>query len=134
MQQVPQFIDTEDKIVGPLTWQHLYWLLGGGALLSILWGILPRVVFWIPGTIIALTVLAFAFYRPQGISLLKFAGHGFVYFFRPRLYVWQREKIENKKHKEVEQEVPIPIKKGIDPAMLRELSDTLDDHGARDRS
>ena len=39
---VPQFIDTEDKIVGPLTAKQLGWMAVGGVLFLIVWTTLDR--------------------------------------------------------------------------------------------
>ena len=39
--QVPQFIEIEDKIFGPLTFKQFIYLAGGGGLCFLLYTILP---------------------------------------------------------------------------------------------
>ena len=39
--QVPQFIEVEDKIVGPLTFKQFIYLAGGGGVIAILYAFLP---------------------------------------------------------------------------------------------
>ena len=39
---VPQYIDVEDKIVGPLTGKQLLWMIGMGIMLLVLWNTVSR--------------------------------------------------------------------------------------------
>jgi hypothetical protein len=61
--QVPQFIEIEDKIFGPLTIKQFLYVAGGAALCFILWNFLPfyiSIFFIIP---IGSFFLALAFYK-----------------------------------------------------------------------
>lgn len=88
---VPQFIDIEDRIVGPLTAKQLLWLFGLGAVLFLMWFMIDsRVYFFVAAIPVALLFLALAFYRPYGFSLSKFIGSMFFFFVRPKVYVWER--------------------------------------------
>lgn len=87
---VPQYINVEDKIAGPLTVKQLLWMLGMGAALFVFWSVLPKIVFFIVGIPTALVFVAFAFYRPFGQPLLGFVFAGIRYMFGPKLYVWKR--------------------------------------------
>ena len=42
--QVPQFIEVEDKIFGPLTLKQFIYLAGAGGLVFVLWRVLPLFV------------------------------------------------------------------------------------------
>ena len=53
--QVPQFIDVEDKIFGPLTLKQFLYVAGGSGFSFIIWSILPTYLA-IP---IALPILGF---------------------------------------------------------------------------
>jgi len=86
--QVPQFIELEDRIIGPLTLKQFLYLAFAGAILFVLWFIFKFflwIIFAIP--IVALA-LAFAF--------LKINDRPFVYFFlsfinyhlKPKLYLF----------------------------------------------
>ena len=87
---IPQFIDKEDKIVGPLTAKQLGWLFLGGATLLILWNILDSAAFYISAIPIAGASLAFAFYRPYNQSLNSFIFYTFLFISRNKIYIWRR--------------------------------------------
>ncbi len=87
---VPQYIDVEDKIVGPFTWKHIGWLLGMCAVLLVMYAVFDFQLFLIAGGPTALTFLAFAFYRPSGMPMAKFVFHGASFLFRPKVSVWER--------------------------------------------
>ena len=87
---VPQYIDVEDKIVGPFTWKHIGWLLGMCAVLLVMYTTFDFQLFLIAGGPTALTFLAFAFYRPSGMPMVKFVFHGVFFLFRPKVSVWER--------------------------------------------
>ena len=88
--QVPQFIETEDKIVGPLTLrQFLY--IGAAGLLSFLLFFVLKIWFWFMITAILGTLtsaLAFIKYngRPMHVIILS----AFKYLWQPRFYLWKR--------------------------------------------
>lgn len=87
---VPQFIDIEDKIAGPLTGKQLLWMFGMGAALLVLWNTLEKKAFFVAAIPVTLLFCAFAFYRPYNQSLAKFVGHSLVFLFRSKVYVWKR--------------------------------------------
>lgn len=90
MSSVPQFIDIEDKIAGPLTWRQLLWMIGMGVLLLVVYNMVGGAGFIVLAVPIVLVFSALAFYRPQGQPLISFVGHGFFFLFRPKVAVWER--------------------------------------------
>ena len=97
---VPQYIEIEDRIAGPLTAKQLLWMFGMGAVLLILWGILETGAFIISAIPVALIFCALALYKPHGQPLIKFIFWGISFFFQPKIYTWRRsyekkKKIEN---------------------------------------
>ncbi|HPN96371.1 MAG TPA: PrgI family protein [Candidatus Moranbacteria bacterium] len=124
---VPQFIDIEDKIVGPLTAKQLGWLAGGGVILLVLWNYLDTEAFLIAAVVVSIIFGALAFYRPYNQSLVSFIFSSFSFAFRPKIYVWKRlpEKIRPivKAPKEM---IGPKEKKKIDSQKLSELSKMLD--------
>lgn len=129
MFSVPQFIDVEDKIAGPLTWRQLLWMIGMViTLLAIYTFIGGGVLFVVLALPIVLSASALAFYRPQGQSLLSLVGHGFFFFFRPKVAVWERPIVRQRVIKTVERtELPEESgPKGISRDRLRELAKVLD--------
>ena len=88
---VPQFVDIEDKIVGPFTAKQLLWMFGMGAVLMVVWTVFDQKTFWISSVPIVLLFLALAFYRPYGLPFIKFIFLTLLFIVRPKVYVWQRE-------------------------------------------
>ncbi|XLQ20624.1 MAG: PrgI family protein [Candidatus Moraniibacteriota bacterium] len=133
MQIVPQYIDIEDKIAGPLTWKHIGWLFGGGAILSFLFVTLDRITFMIIAIPFGLLVIAMAFYRPQGVPLVEFMGYGFSYIFKPKRYLWSRdfEAGNQQSDKIVESVVNVKQKEKMTMDEITAISQTLDSGGVQ---
>ncbi len=88
---VPQYINVEDKIAGPLTAKQFLWMLGLGAVLIVLWNSpITKTAFYAFSVPIVLIFGALAFYRPQGMPLIVFIGHAITFFLQPKVYVWRR--------------------------------------------
>lgn len=88
---VPQYIDVEDKVAGPLTVKQLGWMIILFVLLATMFTMIEnRVVFVILAIPIVLFFVALAFYRPYGQPLIGFVIAGFRYFFNQKIYVWRR--------------------------------------------
>jgi hypothetical protein len=88
--QVPQFIEVEDKIFGPLTLKQFIYLAGGAGITAGLLLYLPffvGVLFAIP--VLALSV-ALAFYKLNGKSFVEMLEYGFNYLISKRLYLWKK--------------------------------------------
>jgi len=130
MHNVPQFIDTEDKIVGPLTAKQLGWLFGAGAILLIFWNLLDFVSFIIVAILVLVIFGAFAFYQPNGQSFLSFIISIIFFGVRPKIYVWKRDdqiKLNLKKATPKKPEAGEHIrKKALNQTSVQEISDLLD--------
>jgi len=88
--QVPQFIEIEDKIFGPLTLKQFIYLAGGGGLCLFFFTLLPlyfAVLFMLP---VAALAAALAFYKVNGRPFIDAMEHAFGYFFGHKLYLWQQ--------------------------------------------
>lgn len=100
---VPQYIDIEDTIVGPLTAKQILWLFGMAAVLLIVWMTVgDKVVFFVVGIPIALVFVALAFYKPQGQPLIKFIMHAVLFVVRPKMYMWKRGDVVKERVKKSE--------------------------------
>lgn len=131
MQVVPQYIDVEDKIAGPLTWKHLGWMFGGAGILLIAFTFLDKTTFFIVAIPIGLITIALAFYKPNGIPLVSFIGYGFTYIFHPRTYTWQRE-VSIKKQPKKKEDIKITTtskKDQITTDDITAIAQTLDSGG-----
>lgn len=102
--QVPQFIEVEDKIFGPLTLKQFIYLAGGGGVCLMLFTLLPLfLALPLAVPVVALSV-GLAFYQVNGRPLVHALEHATSYFFGPKLYLWkQRERIQ----KPAEVETPV---------------------------
>lgn len=88
--QVPQFIEIEDKIFGPLTLKQFLYVAGGAGLCLALFTLLPlwlAIPLMIP---VALLAAALAFYQINGRPFIHAMEHAFSYFFGSKLYLWQQ--------------------------------------------
>lgn len=89
--QVPQFIEVEDKIFGPLTLKQFIYLAGGGGLCLVYFTFLPiylMILFALPT--IALS-LALAFYEINGRPFVVAIEHAFGYYTGGKLYLWKQK-------------------------------------------
>lgn len=128
MFNVPQFIDVEDKIVGPLTWRQLLWMIGMGAALLTFFNIFEKIPFVIISIPTVLAFVAFAFYRPNGFPMTTFVFYAILFLFRPKVAVWERPLQEHPKIKEPEK-TEEPLSRGakkIESEKLKELAKILD--------
>lgn len=88
--QVPQFIEIEDKIFGPLTFRQFVYVAGGAGLSFMFWVYLPyhwlAVIFIIPVFGLA---LALAFYKVNNRSFILVLEAVFRYLLTHKLYIWK---------------------------------------------
>lgn len=90
--QVPQFIEIEDKIFGPLTLKQFIYLAGGVGASVVLWLYIP---FKIISVILIIPVIAFAlalaFYKTNGKTFIDVVEAAFYYYIGDKLYIWRKE-------------------------------------------
>ncbi|MDO8548215.1 MAG: PrgI family protein [bacterium] len=87
--QVPQFIEVEDKIFGPLTFKQFIYLAGGGGLCLLFFTLLPIYLTVLFGLPVVAFALALAFYKVNGRPFIISVEHAFGYFFGHKLYLWK---------------------------------------------
>jgi hypothetical protein len=105
---VPQFIDNEDKILGPITVRQFLICLAGTLAIMIEWAILKFIFFIIAAVITAGIAGVFAF--------LKVNGHPFHIFFlnflqsltRPAIRVWNKELNDTELRRLIKEKPPAP--------------------------
>lgn len=92
--EVPQFIEIEDKIIGPLTWKQFVYIAGGLGLIAILYFVLPKIFFVFLSIPIGVLVFSLAFHkvnnRPFSIFLESFVG----YMRKKKLYLWRKDRAQ----------------------------------------
>ena len=93
--QLPQFIETEIKIVGPFTLQQFLWIAGGAAFVFLLYMLVKSVLFFILAIPIAGIFLALAFLKIDGVPLIVYASYGLSYFTNPKKYIFKKDEDSN---------------------------------------
>lgn len=88
--QVPQFIETEDKIVGPLTLKQFLYLAAAGVISFMSFFVLKTFLWVIITATLGLIAAAFAFVKYNGQTLIKVMMSAFQYAWNPKMYLWQK--------------------------------------------
>jgi len=96
--QVPQFIEVEDKIFGPLTFKQFLYLVGSGGATFFIFKILPFFFAILVSAPIVALGLALAFYKMNNRPFIEILEASFQYIMGGKLYIWKKEpkKQENK--------------------------------------
>lgn len=135
---VPQFIDVEDKILGPLSVRQFILFLVGAGLIYIdyelmyiiagnFWFFLISAVF-----LFGLTGL-FAFFKVNGRPFHWFLLAIIVNFRDPKLRIWYKYTLTSdlkRKKEKVEASPEIPVKPGVTQSQLQHLALIVDTGGA----
>ncbi len=97
---VPQFIEIEDRIFGPLTWKQFLYVGGGFGMAVAIFLTLPFWVFVIVGLPIGALAAALAFYPVNNRPFSVFLESVFTYAMSNRRYFWrqQHEPVYKQKH------------------------------------
>lgn len=94
--QVPQFIDVEDKVVGPLTLRQFLFVALAAVIIFLSKSIFAFWLWIMLSIVVGCLGIALAFVKVNGQPLSKVVLNGIKYLIRPRLYVWQRGEIKRK--------------------------------------
>lgn len=89
--EVPQFIEIEDKIFGPLSWRQFLYVGGGTGITIVIFLMLPFIFFLIFGIPIALMSAALAFYPINNRPFSFFLEAVINYATKERLYLWRKK-------------------------------------------
>ncbi len=88
--QVPQFIETEAKIVGPFTLKQFIYI-AVAAVISFICFFVFTFILWIIITIVlGMTAVILAFAKFNGQPIPKIIVYAIRYLLQPHLYLWQR--------------------------------------------
>lgn len=129
--QVPQFIEIEDKIFGPLTFKQFVYMGGGLAMAFVVYELLPLYI----AVIIILPILAFAgalaFYKPYNPSQLPFSSlveSAFKYIVNEKLYIWKKHDrpVTPGNENRSTEEIPMLAVPKLSDSKLKDLTWSLD--------
>lgn len=124
--QVPQFIEIEDKVIGPLTVKQFVYLVGGAGMSFIAYSMLPFFLAVILIIAIVPLSLALAFYKINNKPFIDFLESAFMFYTRKNLYIWKKQERKPEEIKKIEPtytEVEVPR---LSDSRLKELSWSLD--------
>jgi len=132
---VPQFIDVEDKIIGPISVRQFITFLAGGAIIFIDYQLFYKTNFWLfalTGIILFAITGLFAFLKVNGRPFHYFLLNIFNTFKDPRFRVWNKMSAkETKVRKEkIKPQEFIPTKKPLTASKLTQISLIVDTGGA----
>jgi hypothetical protein len=126
--QVPQFIEIEDKIFGPLTFKQFVYVAGGAGISVVLFLFLPKFL----AIVIALPILllsgALAFYPVNGKPFVHIVESFVTYMLTNKLYIWKKvEKTANTtSHQANESTLEQVYVPKLSESKLKELTWSLD--------
>ncbi|MCH7529846.1 PrgI family protein [Patescibacteria group bacterium] len=125
--QVPQFIEVEDKIFGPLTFKQFIYLAGAGGISFVFWTLLPKFLAILVSAPIVMLALALAFYKVNNRPFINVLESALSFMTKDKLYVWRQEKkkSEEKKVEEPVAQSNIRVPK-LSGSKLKDLAWSLD--------
>ena len=96
--QVPQFIEVEDKIFGPLTLKQFIYLVGGAGLSFIIYVFLDNLILTLfPTAVIIGASCALAFLKINNKPFVSVLESAFHYYTSSKLYIWKKSDKPSKK-------------------------------------
>lgn len=108
--EVPQFIEIEDKIFGPLTWRQFLYMGGGGMMAVVMFLTMPFIIFVFLGIPIAAAAFALAFYPVNNRPFSYFLEAMYTYLTKQKVYHWhQSQDIVHKNDPTTDITNPIPL-------------------------
>lgn len=89
--EVPQFIEIEDKIFGPLTWKQFIYVAGGAGVAAVLFFFTPFIIFLVLGLPVAAFTFILSFYPVNNRPFSLFLEAAVRYLKGNKLYLWRKK-------------------------------------------
>lgn len=127
---VPQFIEYETKIVGPLTFKQFAYLAIAGAVGFFFYFTLPFSLFLVSSIFLAGISLAFAFLKIGGRNITTILASFFKFTISPKMYLWRRKDMaaiaafKKEELKGIKREIPLKISEKSQLKQLQTLIET----------
>ena len=121
--QVPQFIEVEDKIFGPMTLKQFIYMAGGAGLSFLIYVLAKSLaIAFLPIIIVMAISSALAFYpsRSLGRPLIDVLESAFKYYTGGKLFIWKKEQ----KPRPTTVEAAVKDAKGYAGIMVPKISDS----------
>jgi PrgI family protein len=124
--QVPQFIEVEDKLIGPLTFKQFVYLAGAGGITLGAFSFFPKIIALMISAPLVILGVALAFYkvnnRPFVIALESFTR----YIFKEKLYIWRKDDKKVVKGAASDTENPMVYVPRLSNSKLKDMAWSLD--------
>ena len=125
--QVPQFIEVESKIFGPLTLKQFIYLAGGAGIIFLLYVSLPFFLMILLALPIGALSLALAFYKVNNQPFIKLIESALHYSSSPKIYIWKKREIKKREEKKETEKTSAPIYvPKLTKSKLKDLAWSLD--------
>jgi len=93
--QVPQFIEVENKIVGPLTLRQFIYVAGAAGLCVLFFFYLQIVIAILLSLPVVAFAVALAFYKVNGKPFVEMLEAGFNYYVGDKFFLWKHQDKSN---------------------------------------
>ena len=134
---VPQFIEHEAKIVGPMTFRQLIFVAAGVAVCFALYLTTPVYIFLVGCVVFGGGGLALAFLQINGRDLPTVLANLFKFNLGPKMYIWKKREVPIKvlkkepiptisKKDEEKEELPLKI---AEKSQLKKLRTNIETAG-----
>jgi hypothetical protein len=89
--QVPQFIEVEDKIFGPLTFKQFIYIIGALGICAVLFTLLPNFIATIISIPVAMLGGALAFFKLNDRPFALIIEDFIKFHVGAKLYIWKKQ-------------------------------------------
>ena len=122
--QVPQFIDIEDKIIGPFTLKQFLYIAAGAGILFILFKIVKFFVFLILAIPIITIVIALAFIKIHNQPFISVIKNALGFLKKPDFYIWKKPSVKSQvEEKRIPEIIKTTSKKKLKPEAKKRLQE-----------
>ncbi len=124
--QVPQFIEIEDKVIGPFTVKQFIYVIGGAGLSFLVYTFVTLIIALPIIALIEALSLALAFYKINNKPFIDFLESAFTFYTSSNLYIWKKEErlvVENPDKFKTNQQIYVPK---MSDSKLKDLTWSLD--------
>jgi hypothetical protein len=87
--QVPQFIETEDKVVGPFSLRQFAYVGVAAVISGIAYFLVQTWLFVVIFIVLVGGALALSFVKINGRPLIKVVSSALNFYWKPQLYIWK---------------------------------------------
>lgn len=93
--QVPQFIEKETRIIGPLTLRQFGWFLGAAIIFVMVQFVVKGSSLLIVAIILAGIAGALSFLKIDEVPLPTYIGHAFTFFMSDKKFLFKKDGEDN---------------------------------------